>query len=348
MKKILSLLVLAGVVYSASAQITGADMPSPGSHINYQQINKNGVDVYQTQNGQGQEWDYRAIMEKTDSTVVDYVLPSTTLMTDSFPGSTVAEIITGTAGYFYYKLTTDGFYRQGFYDDSQNIGMPYDNNLKLYTLPLSFGSSVSDSYTCSTGWFTTYPAKIDDGTYTADVTGKGILRLPTGYFNDVFRIYYEEVFTIKADVGLGSFMGLVQIEEFGYEYWKAGHVKPLMVYVSSTTNDLFQGGSTTTIGVRYDKKATPDGQNPNSISTIDNKDISLSRISSNTFSLNSMEAFGNCDVVVYDLLGNVVFKSQIDANSSKYCFQLQNVSNGVYVIKLSGDKTSYTQKFNVL
>jgi len=348
MKKFLSLLVLAVAASSASAQITGLDMPSPGTHIKYQEINKNGLDVYQTLNGQGQVWDYRSILEKTDTTVLDYIDPNTTSAIDSFPGSTVAESITGTNGYFYYKLTSDGFYRQGFYDQGQDIGMPYNDNLKLYTFPLTFGSSVSDSYTCTNGWFTSYPAIIDDGTYTADVTGKGILRVPTGYFNDVFRIYYEEVFTIKADVGLGSYMGLVKIEEFGYEYWKAGHVKPLMVYVSSTTNDLFQGGATTTIGVRYDKTATPDGQNPTSIAINNSNDISFSTISSNIFSLNALESMENCDITVYDLLGNKIFSSVINNNTTKYYFQLQNVASGVYVVKVNGLKTSYTHKFNVL
>ena len=32
---------------------------------------------------------------------------------------------------------------------------------------------------------------IDNGTYSFDVDGSGTLILPQGYFNDVYRVYYE-------------------------------------------------------------------------------------------------------------------------------------------------------------
>jgi len=121
-----------------------------------------------------------------------------------------------------------------------------------------------------------------------------------------------------------------------------------MVYVNSTTNDLIQGGSTITTGVRYDKQSTPDGQNPSNIASNNVNNISFGTISSNFFSINAMESLGNCDVLVYDILGNKVFSSIIVNNTTKYIFQLQNVASGVYVIKVSGSNTSYTHKFNVL
>lgn len=217
----------------AFAQITSAEMPVVGSSITYREINKNGFDVYQTMNGLNQVWDYRAALLKSDTVVLSYVNADTTAITDSFASATIAEAISGASGYMFYRSDATGFYRTGFYDASQGITMPYNNELKMYTLPFDFSSVMTDDYTCTNGWIvsggTPMPATITDGTFSAEATGKGKLRLPAGTYNDVFRVYYEESFTIAINM-MGMTMNMAKIEEYGYEYWQAGEVKPILVY----------------------------------------------------------------------------------------------------------------------
>jgi hypothetical protein len=317
------------------AQITGADMPVIGGHYNYKNINKNGFDTYPTTVGIGVEWNYINIVEKTDSVVLDYIDPATTSEGAGFPASTIAEATAGAVGHFFYKQDTATFYREGFYQDDAGtiLNIPYTDDLKLYELPFEFGTSFGDTYTCDTGGFAGYPALIDNGDYNSDVQGSGTLRLPTGYFNNVFRIYYEETFTIKADIGFG-YMGMISVDEFGYEYWKAGHEKPLLTYYSTTTNDLLGGSSQTDIGVRYDKFATPDGSNPTGIT--ENLTDAFINIYPNPSSgqvfIDLRNFAGISTLEVVDITGQVVYQEKINGLSS---VNLDNLSAGIYQLRFS-------------
>lgn len=344
MKKLFTILFLSSFIVS-NAQITSADMPVVGTSVNYKNINKNGFNTYPTTVGVGVTWDNSMVVEKIDSVILDYILPSTTPETDTFPTSTLAESMSGTAGHFFYSQDAGAFYRDGFFDPSQNLSIPYNDKLKLYTLPFQFGTTFSDTYSCTNGTFDVYPAKIDDGTYTSDVDGNGILKVPTGYFNNVFRIYYEENFTIKADIGLGSYYGMVNISEFGYEFWKSGHVKPLLTYYSTTTTDLIGGsGATVSVGVRYDKHAPVDGINV-SVNTLNQENmIHLGTVSSGVFYINSIGSLQNSNLDVYDMLGKKVFTTHIGDNINKYVINLENLNSGLYILNISGKNISYSHK----
>ena len=253
--------------------------------------------------------------------------------------------MTGNAGHFFYSIDANAFYRDGFYDPSQNLSVPYNDKLKLYTLPFQFGTTFSDNYTCVAGTFSTYSAIVDDGTYVSDVDGNGILRVPTGYFNNVFRIYYEESFTLKADIGLGSYMGMVSITEFGYEFWKSGHVKPLLTYYNTTTTDLIGGGNTVSVGVRYDKHAPVDGPNTVSVNSVNQENmIHLGLVSPKVFYVNSIGTLQNCNVEVYDMLGKNVFSSKINDNTNKYVISLENLTSGLYIININGQSINFNKK----
>ena len=209
MKKTFTLIIsLSLISFLAAAQITTAEMPVVGTHIVYQNINKNGFDNYATVTGVGVTWNYINIIEKPDSVIMNYINPATTTEGSSFPTSTVAEAMPpDTLGHFYYELNSGVFYRDGFFDAANNMLLPYNNNLKLYQLPFQFGTSFNDAYTCTLGSIdiggTPYPAIIDNGAYTTDVDGSGTLKLPAGRFDNVYRISYTETFTIKSDFGIG-------------------------------------------------------------------------------------------------------------------------------------------------
>jgi hypothetical protein len=343
MKKLYSLFICASFIIVAHAQITSAEMAAIGDTVIYQSINKNGFDTYAATSGVGVEWNYISIIEKIDSVELDYIDPATCSEAASFPDATVAEAINGANGHFFYELGTGEYYRDGFYDAANNLSIPYDNKLKLYQLPFQFGTSFSDSYTCANGTFDVYPAIIDDGIYDSDVDGSGVLRLPQGYFDNVYRIYYEESFTIKADLGMGTYMGIVQIEEYGYEYWKAGHVKPLLTYYNTTTTDLIQGGSSNDVGVRYDKHANPDGINPGinentlltSIDIFPNPSIGIIHVNAKDLTeITSLE--------IYDVVGKMIFAKELQNGDNM--IEQTDLAKGVYYIKVSSGTSVKTEK----
>lgn len=342
MRKTYILLFGVFCAFSGLAQITNSEMPAIGDTLIYQNINKNGFDTYTSIVGIGVEWNYINIIEKIDSVEIDYIDPATCPEDTSFPSATVAEAMSGVNGHFFYELGSGEFYRNGFYDGSNNLIIPYTDKLKLYQLPFQFGTSFSDNYTCTNGVFSTYPAIIDDGSYSSDVDGSGILRLPTGYFNNVFRIYYEESFTLKADIGMG-YMGMVQIDEYGYEYWKAGHVKPLLTYYNTTTYDLVQGGSSNDVGVRYDKHANPDGLNPGINENTNNFSVNVfPNPSTGIIHIDYLNSNKRASLEIFDAVGKRVCMHDLEYSDN--IIDISGLERGIYLIKVFSETFTGTEK----
>ncbi len=324
----------------AVAQITTAEMPVVGTHIVYKNINKNGFDPLMSVTGIGVSWDYTNIIEKPDSVILDYIDTATTAQDTSFPTATVAEaLLPDTSGHFYYQMGAGLFQRNGFYDAANKLLLPYADPMKMLELPFVFGMSFTEYYTCTNGSIdisgTIYPAIIDNGNYAPDVDGFGTLHLPTGQYNNVYRLAYTETFTIKADIGLG-YMGLIGIDEYGYEYWKAGHIKPILTYYNTTTSDLVQGGTTTTVGVRYNKHAIPDGPNPG----INENDAAVNiRIfpnpSAGIITINAPSLKGTAVFEVSDILGNKVYSGNV--NNKQTQINLSCLCKGIYNYSLTSD-----------
>jgi hypothetical protein len=329
MKKITSFAFLALFVSLAMAQITAADMPVSGDTVRYKHINKNTFNIMASTVGVGLVWNHSAVVETADTTVYYFVDPSTTPEGALYSGATVAEQTAGVTGAFYYELSGANFYRQGF--TSPQLSMVYDNKLKLYQLPFQFGTTFTDSYT-GWGFMTGLPDTtiIDNGSYSFDVDGSGTLILPQGYFNDVYRVYYEETFGLKYDLGLGSPMTVASIDEFGYEYWKAGHVKPLLIYYSTSTTDNIQGGTTTTIAVKYDKLAMPDG-------TVSIEENLVSQISVNPNPCNEWAVvstpFSKAFFELSDMSGRIVMGRLLDQEETR--IDLSALKAGIYMAKVT-------------
>jgi hypothetical protein len=264
MKKSFTLLTM-GVLMSGICfgQITANEMPNIGDTITYKGINKNTFDVMAAVTGVNLTWNHSQVVETAEITNYYFVDPATTAGAAEFPTSTVAEATDGSVGNFYYSLTATGFYRDGIWDPA-SIMIPYANTLKLYEIPFQFGTTFTDNYhgvgDMVGGIDSVYIASPNGGAFTSDVDGFGTLYLPTGRFDSVYRVYYTEDFTVKFDL-LTPGMTVFTIAEYGYEYWKRGFVKPLLVYINTSYSDM-GGTNQVTTSVRYNKTATPDGPVP--------------------------------------------------------------------------------------
>jgi len=202
-------------------------------------------------------------------------------------------------------------------------------------LPFQFGDNYTDAY-AGTGWMIglTNPAYIDDGDFSFDVQGVGKLRLPVGYFDSVFRVYYEEEWSLKSDLGLGSPTTILSLSEFGYEYWKAGVTKPILTYYNTTIDDMM-GGHDVEEAVRYQKRLTPDGPN----SGIAAQDIT-SKLAVYPNPAGDMVSILLSDQNIskiewIDMVGKTVFVSEVDAQGIK--MDVSSFERGVYFIRITGN-----------
>jgi hypothetical protein len=331
MKKIYALVCGLFAMTAVNAQVTSAEMPAIGDAVFYKVINVNTFNELPAITGVGVTWDYSTIVEKIDTVQYLYVDPATTAETDSFPGAMVAEATAGINGHFFFSSDASNFYRDGFFSDE--LKMVYSNKLKLCALPFDFGTAFTDTYT-GTGWMTGVPApaSLDDGTYSFDVQGKGTLVLPIGYFNNVMRVYYEESFSVKADIGTGTPMTIFTITEYGYEYWKAGVTKPILTFYSTNTTD-FSGGNSTTKAARYQKKLTPDGTG--SI----NESASLNCFMSPNPATDKLQlqlATGSiAQVDIYDMIGQLVLSSRPAATFVS--LDITSLESGMYSVRITSD-----------
>lgn len=342
-KTVLLIFTMLVVTTSVSAQITAAEMPSIGDTIVYRLINKNTFDPQPSNTGLNVIWNYSSVVLKSDTVQLFYIDPADTPEDTLFPNSGVAEATGGTTGHFFFKLNANEFLRTGFYTDE--LQMVYTDTLKLCELPFQFGTSYNDDYT-GTGVFpvlgTPYPAMIDDGEFEFDVDGTGTLILPHGAFNNVYRVYYEEFFTIKADLGLGGYMGIASIDEYGYEWWKAGHVKPLLTYYHTETTDMIQGGTQTDEVVRFDKYALPDGPVPGFGEL---SDISGAVVFYNAAEQKIHIQYGN-DVVekimLHDVTGRLLLDKTVNGNED--VISTSGLATGAYFLLIQGKNSVFSKK----
>jgi hypothetical protein len=336
---LLSLLIIFSTL--SFGQITSNDMQSIGDTVIYQTINKNTFDPLLATTGVGVTWDYHAVYEAAGNPTYYFIDPLTTPppANDTFALSTVAEAVDGATGNFFYSLNGANFYRDGIWDPS-SIMIKYNNKLKLYTLPFQFGTMFTDTYTgvgnMTGGIDSVY---INNGGYSLDVQGIGTLILPTGTFDSVFRVFYTEDFAVKFDL-LGPGTTIFAISEWGFEYWKPGVVKPILVYIESTYTDM-GGANQLTKSVRYNKLAIPDiavgiaENNQPEVGLYPNPTNGDVNISLSTGAISTIE--------ICDMVGKTVFSAQIKNNQARIDCSMLN--QGVYFLKVTDDNGNIsTQK----
>jgi hypothetical protein len=215
--------------------------------------------------------------------------------------------------------------------------MTYSNKLKLCPLTFDFGTNFSDVYT-GDGWMTGVPAPatIDDGTFSFDVQGVGTLNTPIGYFNNVYRVYYEEEFSVKSDfMGTGSPVTIITVTEYGYEYWKAGVTKPILTFYSTNITDM-GGGNTTEKAARYQKKLTPDG-----IGSVNETSQLNCSMAPNPASdrVHLQLASGTISKVeVFDMVGKLVLSNQSESNL--LTLDISALESGLYSVRVTADDHS--------
>ena len=340
MKKLITCLATLLLIPGLYAQITINEMPDVGDDVMYKVINENTFDPLPTTTGVNVTWDYTGIYERSDTIIYSYIDPSTTPEADSFPTSMVAEATEGITGHFFFSSDAGAFYRDGFY--TADLQIFYSNKLKLCQLPFEFGDDYTDTY-AGNGWMTGVPnpVTIDDGSFYFEVQGVGTLRMPSGYWDSVFRVYYEEEFSVKTDLGIGSPVTVLTINEFGYEYWKPGVVKPILTYYSTNITDLGVG-NTTEEAARWQKWLTPDGTNPSSIAEVSREEITVSPNPANDLVKVSISSGMINKVEMIDMLGKTMFSKDVAAHVVS--INVSSYRSGIYFIRIWNDQNQLTTR----
>ena len=60
-----------------------------------------------------------------------------------------------------------------------------------------------------------------------------------------------------------------------------------------------------------------------------------------------LSANGNYTAHIYDLFGKIVYFKELNIDNGEYKFSIPNLSNGVYVLKLRGDKLALSKKIAI-
>jgi hypothetical protein len=182
--------------------------------------------------GANQIWNYANLVINTTTTVMNYVDPSTTPYTSSFPTATVC--YTNSPLYSYMKANATEYSILGI--SSSSYTLIYSDPEILFNYPFSYGQSITDSlkgsYTVS--GFSFYRS----GTRTTTADGYGTLILPSGTYTNLLRV--KVIQDYKDSTSLGS---VTYVYNTSYVWYDGVHKNAsFRIYNTSNTN----GGSTST------------------------------------------------------------------------------------------------------
>lgn len=213
-------------------------------------------------------------------------------------------------GYKYFKDTINGFY--GISDILPYRSNEYSNPEFIYKLPLNMNDSRKD-YSCySTVLSSFYDELCGESSLKFDGTGK--LILPSGTYNDVYRLVYENYYLRKSLADT--------IYTKAWFWYKKGIHFPIAEYVRFTmdginyvTINLLK--SSLVNGVSSIEMAKPILVYPNPTTgklTIKNSEISLKGFT----------------ISIYDLTGKQLKGQKIDNNTHEIIMDISGVKSGCY------------------
>jgi len=349
MKKIFILIIAVHLLSIANAQInvTTSDMPVPGEILPFQTtMSVNGIDIALT--GTNYLWDYSSLLSLTQSADTFVTVTSTPLtyiftfsnpldqphfatVASPQPSFSLMSFLTFTDVYNFYKNSTGSYSQVGFGARINGIPLPikYDNAELFYNLPVTMNdldSSLS-SYNLNLPNFGYYGQTIKRVNL---VDGWGTLYLPHDTFS-VIRVKSEILThdTIHIDtLGIGM---AFDTDETEYRYLTTGHHIPVLQITKR--NGL--GGTTT---IKYFD---------NYVSLVEeNKDENDYDVFPNpaTNSINiHTSKFTNYHLSLINMQGKEVYSSKNNKQSAQ-TIDISGFSKGIYILKMSSEKSLFNKK----
>lgn len=184
--------------------------------------------------GKGISWNYE-VLEKHDTTTLNFVDPTTSTNSGMFPSANLA--VNFESEFVFLNSKTDGIEVLGIEADVQGVvlSMEFDNKYNLYDFPLNYGDEFTDDFLLedtkynltidfngSTQYVDSAEVKRVGSVYTK-VDGCGTIKTPKGEY-DVLRVYKEE--TVADTVIAYKFIGFGTI--------------PLTIVADSVTNRSYE------------------------------------------------------------------------------------------------------------
>lgn len=195
MKKIYVLVFILFLFLENKAQhsLTAAFNPSIGDIESYIEIDTAGLSLGTS--GISQIWNYTGISTGTNTSFSYTYVPMSSVINNSlYPTGTIA-MRYGVGGYDkVYNNTSSQIEFLGFAQPTASNCQVYSDPAIFYSLPFSYGSSSSDTYSY-TSWTGTYT-----GTIITTGDGTGTLQLPSGNYSNILKVtvnYYGAVTSVE-------------------------------------------------------------------------------------------------------------------------------------------------------
>ena len=187
---VLALMILF-LQYKAQHTLTAAFNPIVGDIESA--IGLDSAGLFLGSSGTSQIWNYSGISTGTNSaTSFTYVPMSSVTHNNLYPSGTIARRFgAGVLDYIYNNTSTKIEYLGTAQPTASNCQVPIDPVIQ-FTLPFTYGSSNSDTYSISS-WMGT-----QSGTVITNGDGTGTLQLPSGNYSNVLKITlydYQSLYT---------------------------------------------------------------------------------------------------------------------------------------------------------
>ena len=218
-KKIIGLSVISlFTVHSVFAQYTlqSTNLPNAGDTW----VNKTIADTSIQPGGAGANviWDFNLYSVTVNTLSEEFRAPSSTGVDATFPTANIKEAsYFGWTDYFYKNPAGTEIQYLGFQNSSNEVRIT--NTQKLLTVPLTYGTSISNAALMGTGYF----GSTLTGTISVIADGYGTLKVGTLTFNNVTRVKYD--FNMVEDFGGGSESPVHVVK---YSWYRSGLRPPVM------------------------------------------------------------------------------------------------------------------------
>jgi Secretion system C-terminal sorting domain len=346
MKRTITLmsLLISTISFAQLPTITATNqLPAIDDTIHYSNTNTFGFD----QNGSGGAinvvWDYTAF-SPTGPADFWFEDPALTPEAANFTTSTVAMATSLGAGYEYFENDASSINRWGYTGSSS---LYYNSSFARYTFPITPGVIQSQTYT---GTMTSLGAGEDsvtvaNGNYQANPDAYGSLTLPPlifggqpEFFDSVVRVHVTENFQIIAWI-VGTPAVTINVSDDYYFWFDEETQEPIVIY-GVTTDDA--GGAPITV-LRYQNDIAGTGVAGAGISTLSN-DANF-KIFPNPATSEMNVSFGTSlerTVTLFSIIGEEIETKTTSELSTN--FDVSNLPQGVYIIEVSTNNSTHTER----
>ena len=320
MKKLYILLCILFLFGQNKAQhtLTAAFNPAIGDIESYIALDTT-AGVFLGSSGISQTWNYTSISTGTNTPYSYTYVPISSVINNSlYPTGTIAGRY-GVGGYDkVYNNTSSQIEFLGFAQPTASNCQVYSDPAIFYSLPFSYGSSSSDTYTY-TSWSGTYT-----GTIITTGDGTGTLQLPSGNYSNILKItlwFYDGGFTSVEDrfySTLSKFPLLtISSGTIGASVYKSGQIN---ILVAASVKETEYNSAFNVF--------------PNPVS---NGELFISNANSFT---------GRMTIEIINVLGQSVntFSLENQSGTESKKINVSDLTKGIYYLRISSKEVTKTQK----